>query len=225
MSTRAAELFRTKQRPTGMRGTPTSAQFHAYEQMFAYFNKNLFAGGLPPVILNFSRHAKALGFFAPERWEKGRAGGDVKHEISLNPSHLGSRKPIETAGTLVHEMVHLWQQEHGRPSRAGYHNEEWAAKMEALGLVPSSTAAPGGARTGQRMSHYMAKGGAFERAFRAMPAAFSLPWSCEEPERAKKKTERNKVKYTCPGCDANVWGKPELGIVCEECDERFEAAP
>jgi hypothetical protein len=47
------------------------------------------------------------GFFAPERWEKGNA---VKHEISLNPSHLRSRKPIEVASTLVHEMVHLFDE-------------------------------------------------------------------------------------------------------------------
>lgn len=202
--------------------SPTSAQFTAYEQMFAYFNEKLFAGALPPVLLNFSRHAKTLGFFAPERWEKGK---EVKHEISLNPAYLRSRKPVDVASTLVHEMVHLWQQEHGKPSRAGYHNEEWASKMEAVGLTPSSTGAPGGARTGQGMSHFIAKGEAFARHFAAMPKAYSLPWSCEEPEREKKpKSDKNKVKYTCPGCGANVWGKPELAILCEDCDERFEVA-
>ena len=92
--------------------SPTSSQFQAYEQMFAYFNAKLFAGWLPPVLLNFSRRAKSLGFFAPERWEKGKS---VRHEISLNPTHLKSQKPVDVASTLVHEMVHLWQQEHGKP--------------------------------------------------------------------------------------------------------------
>lgn len=202
--------------------SPTSAQFAAYEQMFAYFNVRLFGGALPPVLLNFSRHAKAYGFFAPERWEKGK---EVKHEISLNPSHLRSRRPIEVASTLVHEMVHLWQQENGKPSRAGYHNEEWASKMEGVGLIPSSTGEPGGARTGQKMTHYIEKGGAFAVAFNTMPKAYTLPWSCEEPAGTKKpKSEKNKVKYTCPECGANVWGKPELAILCVECDEKFEVA-
>ena len=222
--------------------SPTSSQFAAYEQMFAYFNVRLFGGALPPVLLNFSRHAKAYGFFAPERWEKGK---EVKHEISLNPSHLRSRRPIEVASTLVHEMVHLWQQENGKPSRAGYHNEEWASKMEGVGLIPSSTGEPGGARTGQKMTHYIEKVGAIAGlhawtglglitllavhvaavAFNTMPKAYTLPWSCEEPAGTKKpKSEKNKVKYTCPECGANVWGKPELAILCVKCDENFEVA-
>ena len=77
--------------------SPTSSQFQAYEQMFAYFNAKLFAGWLPPVLLNFSRRAKSLGFFAPERWEKGKS---VRHEISLNPTHLKSQKPVDVASTL-----------------------------------------------------------------------------------------------------------------------------
>jgi predicted SprT family Zn-dependent metalloprotease len=202
--------------------TPTRQQFAAYEQMFAYFNGRLFGGELPACLLNFSRRSKTYGFFAPSRWERGR---DVRHEISLNPSTLKSRKPIEVASTLVHEMVHLWQQEHGTPSRTGYHNHEWAAKMDAVGLVPSSTALPGGARVGQKVSHYVAKGGPFEQAFRAMPKELTLPWACDEPEDVRlKKAAKNKVKYTCPGCGANVWGKPELAISCDECEERFEIA-
>ena len=84
--------------------TPTRAQFEAYEKMFVYFNERLFSGGLPACLLNFSRRTKTNGFFAPSRWERGK---NVRHEISLNPSTLKSRKPLEVASTLVHEMVHL----------------------------------------------------------------------------------------------------------------------
>jgi hypothetical protein len=58
-------------------------------------------------------------------------------------------------------MAHVWQHAHGKPTRNGYHNKEWAAKMDSLGLVPSSTGAPGGKRTGQSVSHYIAAGGPF----------------------------------------------------------------
>jgi predicted SprT family Zn-dependent metalloprotease len=202
--------------------TPTREQFAAYEKMFSYFNGKLFHGELPACLLNFSRRSKTYGFFAPSRWERGR---DVRHEISLNPATLKNRRPAEVAATLVHEMVHLWQQEFGRPSRAGYHNAEWAEKMEAVGLVPSDTAEPGGAKTGQKVSHYIAKEGAFALAFRAMPKEYTLPWACEEPEGVRlKKLAKNKVKYTCPGCGTNVWGKPELAISCDECEEPFEVA-
>src|SRR4051812_47129509 len=93
------------------RDRPTRAQFDAYQGMYDFFNRVLFAGELAPVLLNFSRASKTLGFFAPERWEN--AGAEVTHEISLNPAHLKSRPPREVASTLVHEMVHAWQQGHG----------------------------------------------------------------------------------------------------------------
>ncbi|MFZ6649710.1 SprT-like domain-containing protein [Undibacterium sp. TJN25] len=32
---------------------------------------------------------------------------------------------------------------------------------------------------------------------------------------------RAKTKYYCPGCETNVWGKPQLSIRCEDCDLTF----
>jgi len=195
---------------------PTREQFTAFELQFAYFNGALFEGALPTCLLNFSRKSKTNGFFAPERWE---AGKSVRHEISLNPSTLKTRKPIDVASTLVHEMVHLWQHESGDPSRTGYHNHEWASKMESIGLMPSATAAPGGARVGQRVSHYIIEGGAFAKAFSKMPKSHLLPWSCgEEPDAKKATAAKAKTKYSCPSCEANVWGKPGLALLCVDCD-------
>lgn len=197
---------------------PTNSQFEAYRAMWTYFNEVLFSGALTPVILNFSRAANSLGFFAPERWERGQ---ETTHEISLNPAYLRRQSPRDVASTLVHEMAHLWQWTHGKPGRRGYHNEEWATKMDILGLPPSSTGAPGGARVGYRMSHYIAPGGAFDRAFDAMPREYLLPWTCWEPDgkNNKKKPRASKLKYTCPTCAANAWGKPSLSLYCGDCDE------
>lgn len=209
----------------GAAPAPTAAQFDAFQRMYDYFNARLFGGALKPVILNFSRHANSYGFFAPDRWE---AGEQVTHEISLNPSHLKARDARAVVSTLVHEMAHCWQQEYGKPSRRGYHNEEWAAKMDEIGLVPSATAAPGGARTGYRVSHYIDEGGAFARAFEAMPREHLLPWLCWEPTgdgRGKAKPRPvSKVKYTCPDCGANAWGKPGLALMCGDCREDMTSA-
>lgn len=129
---------------TSMTSTdPTDAQFAAYRAMWDYFNAILFAGVLHKVILNFSRHANSYGFFAPLRWQH---DSSVTHEISLNPTYVTrgpSRGARDVAATLVHEMTHLWQFQLGKPSRGGYHNDEWARKMEELGLQPSSTGKPG----------------------------------------------------------------------------------
>ncbi len=202
---------------------PTSSQFTAFQRMFDYFNVAMFNGKLPAVILNFSRAANTLGFFAPDRWE--REGENVVHEISLNPAYLKHRDQRAVVSTLVHEMAHHWQQEFGQPSRRGYHNEQWAAKMEEIGLMPSSTASPGGSRVGYKVSHYILEGGAFATAYAAMPQHYLLPWLCWEGQgaRVKKPRQPSKVKFTCEACGCNAWGKPNLRLVCGDCDEQMAA--
>lgn len=205
---------------------PTLGQFGAYEAAFDFFNEELFGGALPPCMLNFSRAANSAGFFAPNRW---RRGEKRTHEISLNPDVL-DMKLIEVMQTLVHEMCHLWQQEFGKPPRRCYHNKEWSAMMQAIGLMPSSTGKPGGARTGQHMQDYVIAGGRFHAAFMQMPDVCLLPWLSgkagiagdEKEDQEEKEKKRNKVKYTCPDCATNVWGKPGLMICCVGCEHSFE---
>jgi hypothetical protein len=203
---------------------PTPQQSFSYQAMYDYFNAELFGGELPPVLLNFSRHSpRTLGFFAPQRWESA-SGTETTHEISLNPAHLKTRSPADVAATLVHEMVHLWQQEFGSPSRSGYHNHQWAAKMEDVGLIPSNTGAPGGKKVGQSMSHYIQDGGRFLQAFERMPKAFLLPWVALPEGGGKgpaKPRAKSKVKYTCLNCSLNVWGKPGLSVGCLECGTKL----
>lgn len=211
---------------------PTAEQFTAYQQLYDYFNRALFAGELPSVILNFSRRAHSYGFFAPERWHR----GDTRtHEISLNPAHLQTRPSREVLSTLVHEMVHLWQHAYGEPSRRGYHNRQWADKMLAVGLHPSDTGEPGGRLVGQHMTHYIVEGGPFAKAFDRMPTQYNLPWQgIPEPERRAPSpgpgggpspgpvvSPKNKIKYSCPNGHGNAWGKPELSLICGVCSAPY----
>lgn len=203
---------------TTVLGEPTLEQFGAYHKAWTYFNDELFDGKLSSCLLNFSRKAKALGFFSPERWSKGEA---KSHEISLNPDVLG-RPVIDSMGTLVHEMVHQWQQEFGTPPRRCYHDREWAAKMEDVGLIPSNTGQPGGRKTGQAMTHYIDPAGRFQQAFDAMPPEFLIPWKSQAPSAASKSPRNSKTKYTCRRCGAALWGKDTLQVLCLECDVPFE---
>ena len=96
------------------------------------------------------------------------------HEISLTPN-IFALTPKGIFSGLVHEMVHLWQFEYGKPSRNGYHNKEWAWKMKEVGMIPSHTGKAGGKETGEKMSHYIERGGRFEKAFMEMPKEYILP--------------------------------------------------
>lgn len=224
--------------------TPTEQQFKALNSAYKYFNRKLFSGQLPGCILNFSRLRGSHGFLAPDRWKHLEDEEFSIHEISLTPNTL-YRTPIEIFSTLVHEMCHLWQWEFGNPSRNGYHNREWSKKMLAVGLIPSHTGKPGGKMTGQSMTHYVEKNGAYHKAFLKMPERYVLPFTSLDGEVMKSLIERTEVgpdsgksdrrkklqklrpvsrkktKYTCPECKINVWGKPNLRIRCEECESLF----
>lgn len=220
---------------------PTEEQFNALNGAYKYFNRVLFGNKLPNCMLNFSRKKNTHGFLAPERWRRVNSKKHNIHEISLTPTTL-YRKPIEIFSTLVHEQVHLWQWEFGSPSRNGYHNKEWAEKMKEIGLIPSDTGKAGGKQTGQAMTHYIENGGRYEKVFSKMPKKYTLPFTSlegdmmrsllkgidgrNEPSAKLKRlrpSSRKKTKYTCPSCKCNVWGKPELNLICGKCNTFFQA--
>jgi hypothetical protein len=47
-------------------------------------------------------------------------------------------------------------------------------------------------------------------------------WS-EAGEKTRKTKAASKTRYTCPECLMNAWAKPDVHLVCGECDERMEA--
>lgn len=205
-----------------MKDKPTPRQYVAFQAAFDYFNKELFAATLPHVMLTFSRMKNTYGFFAPALW----ADGEQKlPEIALNPDYF-NRDYKKCMSTLVHEMCHLWQEVDGTASRRGYHNKDFAAKMETIGLITSSTGEVGGKRTGQNMTHYIQEGGPFEKAFEKMPEACRIPyktlWSLQGTGKKKIKRSGHRIKYVCPICGATAWGKEGLHMICGDCMEAME---
>lgn len=259
-------------------GKPTLDMYAFVQAAFDHFNNELFNSQLPQPMLSFQREKRVFGYFAASRWQDG-SGGKV-HEIALNPMYFITHKPLELMQTIVHEMCHLWQHEFGTPSRTGYHNKEWADKMEAIGLMPSSTGQPGGKRVGQQMSDYPLPGGRFYQACVSFAAAgHQLPFvdayyakavnnaqirqisetlslelnqafsensstnelnevasliqqalatpftelfdlsANEELNQAQQQmaAKKTKVCYQCPECGIKLWGKPNLSIICGEC--------
>lgn len=154
-----------------------------------------------------------------------RGGEGKAHEIALNPDTFEDRTDAEILSTLAHEMAHLWQAVFGKPSRNGYHNAEWAARMKAIGLVPYNVNQPD-KETGQKCSHTIKPGGAFEHVAGALLASgFRLTWEGWSGPVMEGTTtpNRNKTPYTCPGCGARIWGKPGLNLICGDDGETYAA--
>jgi len=201
---------------------PTEEQYAVYQNLFDYLNDMLFDNELPVCMLTFSdKGKKSEGYFSGQSWVK---AGQVVHEISLNPEYVKSHSLKQTMALLAHQMVHLWQEEKGHPSRKSYHNRQWSGKMRAIGLVASDTGEKGGRETGQKMSQYVKVGGRFEAAYEAMGHKKEIPFQAQYEGEGVSAGQGEREKYSCAGCGVNIWGKERLKVVCGECGEMFESA-
>ena len=205
---------------------PTQRTYTSLEAAYDHFNHELFGSQLPACLITMQRHKGAYGYFSGARFASTDNPQEVTDEIALNPAHFASRPTAGTLSTLAHEMAHLWQHHFGTPSRTGYHNKEWAAKMREIGLIPTDTGQPGGKDTGQKVTHFIEPGGRFEQActaYLATGTAFLYHDRAGEGEAAtRKKKAASKTKYTCPACGMNAWAKPAARLICGDCSEELE---
>ena len=230
-------------------------------QCYDHFNSKLFDGALPGCVLSFESKGQQFGYYRKNGYLE-RNTGETRDEIALNPKHfLTNSGDGELLQTLVHEMVHQWQEHFGSPSKRTYHNHEWSRMMESIGLMPSDTGKPGGKRVGQKMADYVIKGARFDKVTslllkkkqiisyyktETVLAAMSEPGtilhtdetyqtiadeaetilvdivgsvetSSSGSDNTPPKPTPSKVKYTCPSCEANAWGKPHLSLLCGNC--------
>jgi predicted SprT family Zn-dependent metalloprotease len=161
------------QRPA--RSQPTPQAYAELQLAYDHFNAALFGGQLPGCLITLQREKRTCGYFSRSRFAN--LDGQLTDEIALNPCYFAVVPLVETMQTLVHEMVHQWQTHNGKPGRGRYHNDEWADKMEAIGLMPSSTGHPGGKRTGDHMADYAIEGGRFLQACQALVTdSFQISW-------------------------------------------------
>ncbi|HEX3048052.1 MAG TPA: SprT-like domain-containing protein [Bacillota bacterium] len=211
---------------------PTRETYTEFQTAYDFFNQKLFDNQLPDCLITYQRKAKTKGYFADGRFENA-LDGKIIDEIAMNPDYFRSADSFpETASefspktilsTLVHEMCHLWQKYHGQPGRSRYHNQEWAEKMLQLGLHPTDDGTPNGKMTGDRVSHLIIPGGAFDRVCEELLEKIKLAWVDRWTGKVNPGAKlKNKTKYVCPQCKLNVWGKPELQIICGVCNRKLE---
>ncbi|MEO7965138.1 MAG: SprT-like domain-containing protein [Gemmatimonadaceae bacterium] len=91
-------------------------------------NAQHFGGTLRPVNVRVSRRMKSrLGHFAP--------GGGVAGDIVVSRRHIRRHGWREAFETLLHEMVHQWQEETSLPLD---HGPDFRKKAREVGVAPSA---------------------------------------------------------------------------------------
>ncbi len=188
------------------------------DQMRAEF----FAGHLPEVVLSFDvTDKRTLGHYHLRR-----NGLGVRWAVNLNPVHF-ARPLYHIVATLLHELAHAWQHEHGTPSKPPHHNKEFREKCEGFGVPTDEGGHDLGVRHGSPFEEYCRRHGV---AFPGAPGADAddgadaaeprplLPEPPVKPNGSKLK------KWTCP-CGVNVRvAVAGFDATCNRCRRRFELA-
>lgn len=172
----------------------TERAYSELQQAFDFYNQRLFDGELPDCLITFQRGKNTMGYFSYRRFVAADGSGRMIDEIALNPEYFPVYPLIEVMQTLVHEQCHMWQYHYGNPSRKTYHNAQWAAKMESIGLMPSSTGRPGGAKVGQKINDYPIPGGRFQRVtLELFQGQFALSWFDRFPVQVEEQKDMTAV--------------------------------
>ena len=183
-------------------------------------------GRLPDPVISFeSLNVKALAGYTVHRNPQG-----LLDEITFNTQHYGMIEGVRKwrhgewakYETLLHEQVHLWQQnfgEHPYKSGRNTHNAEFIAKCESLGLHPLPV----------KGYHIAPADGVFANLMTELgikrPQAEPLPSEKTKTDwfRLRPETGRSTLlKYHCAcGENIRVGRKDWPGAVCKACGTEY----
>jgi hypothetical protein len=176
----------------------------AYFQNWANRFNIEFKLDVPEVVLSIDR----LPVTRYGQFRCGHNGLGLRGEITLNSKYVSTREPWEVLGTLLHELVHAWQQTHGKMSARKHHNAEFRQKAQELGLVVN----------GRGVTGYTA-----ESAFKSLlrTHGVDVPAGEVSPPRERKPGASKLVKWTC-ACRTNVRvAVADFRALCLKCNTEF----
>jgi hypothetical protein len=130
-----------KRRRTKVERLDDVAILHRLQIAHVDYNAGLFASELTPIRMRISRRMKnRLGHYMV-------AGGTQSAEIAISWRHVQRDPWDDVLHTLVHEMVHQWQDENGL---ALDHGPTFRAKAHEIGISARATRPPTFAATANR---------------------------------------------------------------------------
>ena len=193
-------------------------------------------GRLPDPVISFAnlRNNNTLAAYTLVRNPQG-----LLYEITLNTEHYvdedreGKKVKSWSFGkwaqleTLLHEQVHLWQQNFGtdpvKPGRP-YHNKEFVDKCESLGLHPMPGVGCHTRLADGTFALFMKELGVAPPILEENPGDLDIDWFkwfLDSLGKSRKSTSTLN-KWTCPECGLNarigIKGNPEIRH--EPCEQK-----
>lgn len=203
-----------------MASTSLKNTIQQLEDLFEVFNYKYFNGELSKPVITVSPDMTkgAYGWCTSYKaWKEAGHETDGYYEINICAEYL-SRSYEDVAGTMLHEMIHLYNLENGvkDTSRGGtYHNKKFKEAAEAHGLIVEASEKYGWCVTKLNPE-------ALEEVEEFMESIGKKSFDLyREPVKKEKKggKKSSSRKYVCPCCGLIVRATKEVKVKCFECDE------
>ena len=192
------------------------------EDLFATYNEKYFDSVLCRPVITVSPHGKERVFGWCTTWKAWKEKDDSEGYYEINVCAEPLERPFaEVAGTLLHEMVHLYDVHNGiqDTSRGGtYHNLKFKNSAALHGLTVEKDEKYGWAKTAlspealEETNNFMNFIG---------KESFDLYREAEVKGEKEKKGGSNSIKYVCPCCGAIIRATKKVRVICAECNEEF----
>ena len=191
------------------------------EALFDLFNAHFYDGELtrPAITVSPDGGRGAYGWCsAGEIWKNGE---DQHREINLCAEYL-DRPMTEICATMLHEMVHLFNLQHGIEDVSNngyYHNRKFKETAESHGLIIEKHNIYGWTITtlAPETEAWLA-----ETLGDDAIHASRLPEGDGKGKTAGRKSKNRSIKYVCPECGAIIRATREVNVVCGDCEVSFE---
>ena len=145
---------------------------------------------------------------------RGHNGFGLLNEVTLSIEHVHRDELWDVLGSLLHELLHVWQSENGTPGRRkNEHNAEFRNKARECGLIVNEK----GQQTYSAHSPFMA----ILKAFKVTVPDFT--GESIKPNRAERDGKSKLALWVCscnPPQKVRV-GRKELFARCTVCKELF----
>lgn len=188
------------------------------EETFQHFNETKFNNELPEPIITIQTKAKTKSYgwcsIIPF-WQNTKNEEEQYYEINISAEHL-DRDIVDIIGTLIHEMVHLYNVHKGIQdcTKTGSHNEYFKAEAERVGLIVEKLKGKGFAHT--------TPSDALKAEIMALNIDEEVFCISRIEDVQSKKTVRksSQINMVC-SCGKKLKVKAEMNIICGDCGERF----
>lgn len=192
------------------------------ENLFSKFNEHFYGGELQTPIITVSPDTTKGAYGWCTSWKAWKqAGSEDKdagyYEINICAEHL-TRKFEELCGTLLHEMVHLWNLQNGvqDTSRGGtYHNKKFKEVAEQHGLIIEQHPKYGWTLTklNEETKQFINSLG---------DTGFGIYRDSAAKIKTKKTSSQSSRKYVCPCCGLIIRATKEVRVQCMDCETQME---